>query len=72
MICRKHPRYQVKKRPRVACEACWILWFEMVQNTSYQCKFCSFQPTSQEDYCDTHKACKDLVLTTRERILVNK
>jgi hypothetical protein len=26
MKCSKHPRYQVKRRPRCACEACWYLW----------------------------------------------
>lgn len=25
-FCRKHPKYQGKRRPRCACEACWYMW----------------------------------------------
>lgn len=25
--CPKHPRYQVKRRPRADCPACWDLWY---------------------------------------------
>ena len=28
MPCLDHPRYQVKRQPRVACEGCWRAWFE--------------------------------------------
>lgn len=24
--CEVHKRYQVKRKPRVLCEACWTLW----------------------------------------------
>ena len=24
--CSRHPRYQVKRKPRCACETCWYLW----------------------------------------------
>lgn len=24
--CALHPRYQVKRKPRAACEDCWRLW----------------------------------------------
>jgi hypothetical protein len=25
--CKAHPRYKVIRKPRVACEACWFMWF---------------------------------------------
>ena len=28
MKCEKHPKYKVVHRPRVACEACWAMWFD--------------------------------------------
>jgi hypothetical protein len=24
--CKKHKSYEVKRKPRVACFACWFLW----------------------------------------------
>lgn len=27
--CRTHPRYQVIRRPRTACEGCWRMWLEV-------------------------------------------
>ncbi len=27
--CKIHPRYQAKRKPRLACEACWSLWFKV-------------------------------------------
>ena len=27
--CAQHPRYQVKRKPRVPCEACWRMWIEV-------------------------------------------
>ena len=26
MRCEEHPRYQVKRKPRALCEACWTQW----------------------------------------------
>lgn len=26
--CKDHPRYQAKRKPRVACEMCWRMWIE--------------------------------------------
>ena len=34
-ICRKHPRYLAKLRPRVACAGCWWLWFFLSNCSSY-------------------------------------
>jgi hypothetical protein len=28
MKCPLHPRYQAKRKPRLACEECWLQWFE--------------------------------------------
>jgi hypothetical protein len=25
-VCKKHPKYQAKRRPRAACAACLALW----------------------------------------------
>ncbi len=25
-ICRSHPRYRAKRKPRTSCETCWLLW----------------------------------------------
>jgi len=27
MKCKRHPRYQAKRKPRLACEDCWRKWF---------------------------------------------
>ena len=27
MKCPTHPRYQAKRKPRLACEECWRKWF---------------------------------------------
>lgn len=27
--CKKHPKYQAKRRPRTACEACWRRWISL-------------------------------------------
>lgn len=34
--CTKHPRYQGKRRPRVACEPCWAHWFHMERLRSWK------------------------------------
>lgn len=26
--CKKHPRYQAKRKPRCVCYACWCMWFD--------------------------------------------
>lgn len=28
MKCPKHPKYQAKRKPRVACGPCWRMWFD--------------------------------------------
>lgn len=62
MKCRKHPKYQAKRKPKVACEACWILYFDKLRATEYGCEFCSFRPTSNSDFCNRHRPCPDLVI----------
>lgn len=27
VMCKDHPKYKVLRKPRVACEQCWYLWF---------------------------------------------
>lgn len=27
-MCKVHPRYKGVRRPRLACEGCWRLWFK--------------------------------------------
>lgn len=31
LICRTHPRYKVKRRPKGNCEACWFLYYLKIQ-----------------------------------------
>jgi hypothetical protein len=26
VMCKKHPYYQVKRKPTSQCEQCWIMW----------------------------------------------
>lgn len=28
--CKIHRRYQAKRKPRVACEQCWRMWFSVI------------------------------------------
>lgn len=27
--CKEHPRYQVKRKPRLPCEKCWRMWIKV-------------------------------------------
>lgn len=60
-LCNIHPRYEAKNKPRSACEACWTMWFDYKRSTSYECKYCSFQPTSYDDYCSLHRTPRNMV-----------
>lgn len=37
--CKKHPRYKGLRKPLVACEACWLIYFGM----SELCENCGCQ-----------------------------
>jgi hypothetical protein len=56
--CKKHPKYQAKRRPRTLCDACWWLWLESVQHD--KCKKCIPDWDANFRFCNKHKLYEDL------------
>jgi len=32
MNCKKHPKYEVKRKPRADCVTCWVMWLTKENN----------------------------------------
>ncbi len=50
MSCKKHPRYQAKRKPRVLCEGCWHFWFEAENDRRWRASKDYKVQKANEDY----------------------